>query len=187
MVARGDGTRSPSGHTLSRAGSLGARRGRRGSFSAPIPFEPASAVAIAAATNERLGGGGGGSSSGGSGANGRSGSVGQSPDGGLLQTATAAIEDVDESGAVERALRASSDRHLQRHLRQLLAAQGLDHERWCPVVLSLVRKVQGSVQPNVRTGDSMDIRHYVKIRCLTGGELSDCSYHQGVVFTKNVA
>lgn len=32
----------------------------------------------------------------------------------------------------------------------------------------------------------MDVREYLKIRCLPGGQRSDCSYHSGIIFTKNL-
>src|SRR6202043_2199002 len=43
------------------------------------------------------------------------------------------------------------------------------------------------VNPDVRCGDSVDIRHYIKLKKIPGGKPGDTSYVSGVVFTKNVA
>jgi len=50
-----------------------------------------------------------------------------------------------------------------------------------------VREVVYSVDPNVRRGDSMDIRPYVKIKSIPGGSMSESAYVDGVVFRKSVS
>jgi 1-phosphatidylinositol-3-phosphate 5-kinase len=54
-------------------------------------------------------------------------------------------------------------------------------------ILSLVREVVTNVDPDVRAGDSLDIRPYVKIKVIPGGSLNETAYVDGVVFRKNVA
>lgn len=178
---------APQSTRLNRGGSTSRRR--RASFSGgQIPFEPLAMVTTAAVVVNSSMVEAQSADAGSAGPSAALHATGAGAQGGATRLGTEdPLEDVDESIAVERALQTAAEKHLLRHLRQLLAAQGLDHERWCPVIISLVSKLQASVRPNVRRGDSMDIREYVKIRCLTGGELFDCSYHSGVVFTKNVA
>lgn len=61
------------------------------------------------------------------------------------------------------------------------------YELWKNTILSLVREVVGFVDPNVRQGDSMDIRDYVKLKVIPGGDMSENLFVDGVVFRKNVA
>ena len=58
---------------------------------------------------------------------------------------------------------------------------------WKTIAVNLVREVVSSVDPNVRRGDSMDIRPYVKIKTIPGGGLDENAYVDGVVFRKNVS
>ncbi len=53
--------------------------------------------------------------------------------------------------------------------------------------MSLVKTVVSSVDPDVRSGDNLDIRPYVKIKVIPGGTTSECLYMDGVVFRKNVS
>ena len=39
---------------------------------------------------------------------------------------------------------------------------------WSNIIIHLVREVVSSVDPNVRNGDSLDIRPYVKIKIIPG-------------------
>ena len=48
-------------------------------------------------------------------------------------------------------------------------------------------KVCANVDPDVRQGDDLDIRHYVKIKKIPGAKPCDSHYVDGVVFTKNFA
>ncbi|RUS21584.1 hypothetical protein BC937DRAFT_92159 [Endogone sp. FLAS-F59071] len=79
--------------------------------------------------------------------------------------------------------------HLRSLLRQMLAeAEGLEaREEWEEVLLKLILRVSDSVHPDIRGGDEIDIRHYVKIKKIPGGEPSDSHYVRGVVCSKNVA
>ncbi|KAJ3341765.1 1-phosphatidylinositol-3-phosphate 5-kinase [Gonapodya sp. JEL0774] len=76
-------------------------------------------------------------------------------------------------------------RHL---LGQLLQDDGIDAGTgWADIVLNLVTTASDRLRPNVREGDEMDIRHYLKIKTIAGGRPRESSYINGVVFSKSVA
>ncbi|KAJ2737164.1 Mitochondrial distribution and morphology protein 12 [Coemansia sp. BCRC 34962] len=84
--------------------------------------------------------------------------------------------------------------HLRRIIRQLLEEIDIEESRgWDPVVFSMalnaVKRVRPNVkvQPNVRGGDNMDLRRYVRIKRIPGGLPNDSQYVSGIVFTKNLA
>jgi hypothetical protein len=58
---------------------------------------------------------------------------------------------------------------------------------WKSTILYLVREVVSHVDPNVKLGDSLDIRDYAKVKIIPGGFMDENSYIDGVVFRKNVA
>lgn len=58
---------------------------------------------------------------------------------------------------------------------------------WKSTILYLVREVVSHVDPNVKLGDSLDIRDYVKVKIIPGGSMDENAYIDGVVFRKNVA
>ncbi|RYH31546.1 hypothetical protein EON65_02420 [archaeon] len=62
-----------------------------------------------------------------------------------------------------------------------------NHDEWKQSIFNLVREVVSSVDPDVKAGDSIDIRPYVKVKVIPGGMMSECIYIDGVVFRKNVA
>ncbi|KAJ3300300.1 1-phosphatidylinositol-3-phosphate 5-kinase [Borealophlyctis nickersoniae] len=85
-------------------------------------------------------------------------------------------------------LNSASLRHMRRLLRQvLLEAEISASDGWEDVIMNLMLKVCDNVQPDVRAGDDIDIRHYVKIKKIPGGVARDCQYVHGVVCSKNVA
>jgi 1-phosphatidylinositol-3-phosphate 5-kinase len=55
------------------------------------------------------------------------------------------------------------------------------------VVMDLVRQVVSNIRPHVKFGDKMDPRYYVKIKKICGGSLDECTYVDGIAFTKNRA
>ncbi|BFZ63111.1 Mitochondrial distribution and morphology protein 12 [Saitoella coloradoensis] len=90
------------------------------------------------------------------------------------------------SPAVE--LNSASLQHVQDLLRQLLEDSNIPGvERWQNALMPVLLKVADSLQPDLRSDDAIDIRHYVKIKRIPGGRPSDTSYISGVVFTKNLA
>lgn len=42
------------------------------------------------------------------------------------------------------------------------------------------------MDPNVKAGDFLDIRPYVKTKLIPGGRRDECRYVDGIVFRKNV-
>lgn len=42
------------------------------------------------------------------------------------------------------------------------------------------------MDPNVKGGDFLDIRPYVKMKLIPGGRRDECRYVDGIVFRKNV-
>eukprot|EP00602_Paraphysomonas_sp_CaronLab_P009360 CAMPEP_0185038048 /NCGR_PEP_ID=MMETSP1103-20130426/33223_1 /TAXON_ID=36769 /ORGANISM="Paraphysomonas bandaiensis, Strain Caron Lab Isolate" /LENGTH=1645 /DNA_ID=CAMNT_0027576313 /DNA_START=45 /DNA_END=4979 /DNA_ORIENTATION=+ len=58
---------------------------------------------------------------------------------------------------------------------------------WKGIIVQLVREVVAYVDPDVRAGDSLDIRPYVKLKIIPGGPLEDNKFVNGVVFRKNVS
>ncbi|KAI8985292.1 hypothetical protein BDB01DRAFT_108497 [Pilobolus umbonatus] len=84
----------------------------------------------------------------------------------------------------------SARNHARTILRQLMADIEMDaptKEEWEDVIMNLLLKVANHVQPDIRAGDDMDVRHYVKIKKIPGGLPSDSFYVKGVICTKNVA
>lgn len=45
--------------------------------------------------------------------------------------------------------------------------------KWKNTIVTLVREVVSSVDPNVRKGDSLDIKPYVKLKIIPGESLHD--------------
>ncbi|KAG1470556.1 hypothetical protein G6F56_002616 [Rhizopus delemar] len=82
----------------------------------------------------------------------------------------------------------SARQHARRLLRQLMQGIELNNkEEWEDVIMNILMKVTNNVQPDTRSGDDMDVRHYIKIKKIPGGLPSDSFYAKGVVCTKNVA
>lgn len=82
----------------------------------------------------------------------------------------------------------NSLQHFHRMLRQAIDRAGLDSAaEWERVLSTLLLKVSTHLQPNVRSGDSIDVRAYVKIKKIPGGKISDSEYVDGIVISKNVA
>ncbi|KAI9482651.1 MAG: hypothetical protein EXX96DRAFT_615661 [Benjaminiella poitrasii] len=80
----------------------------------------------------------------------------------------------------------SARTHARNMLRQLIQDPP-NLSRWEDVLMQLLLKTTNHVRPDVRAGDDMDVRHYVKIKKIPGGQPSDSFYVQGVMCTKNVA
>ncbi|KAF0464781.1 1-phosphatidylinositol-3-phosphate 5-kinase [Gigaspora margarita] len=78
--------------------------------------------------------------------------------------------------------------HMRQLLRQFLRESEIDlSEGWEDVIMDLMTKVSDNLNPNVRNGDEIDIRHYVKIKRIPGGTPQDSEYIHGVVCSKNLA
>ncbi|CAG8493947.1 5650_t:CDS:2 [Diversispora eburnea] len=82
----------------------------------------------------------------------------------------------------------ASQQHMRKLLRQFLRESEIDlSEGWEEVIMKLMIEVSNNLNPNVRNGDDIDIRHYVKIKKIPGGTPKDSEYVHGVVCAKNLA
>jgi 1-phosphatidylinositol-3-phosphate 5-kinase len=78
--------------------------------------------------------------------------------------------------------------HVRRLLRQLLQDASIPNvSSWEKALIPILLRCTDDVNPDIRGGDDMDIRHYVKLKKIPGGKPGDTSYVSGVVFTKNLA
>ncbi|ORY57196.1 uncharacterized protein BCR38DRAFT_354922 [Pseudomassariella vexata] len=78
--------------------------------------------------------------------------------------------------------------HVRKLLRQLLADSDVPNApAWEKALVPVLLKCTTSVDPDVERGDDIDIRHYVKLKKITGGRPGDTSYVSGVIFTKKLA
>lgn len=60
-------------------------------------------------------------------------------------------------------------------------------DEWVQTLDALAARCCSTVNPNVKKGDFLDIRPYVKIKVIPGGNVDDCSYLSGVMFRKTVS
>lgn len=79
--------------------------------------------------------------------------------------------------------------HLEALARQLLRAHNLPVDPWTNQLLTLATKCCATVVPDVKKrADLLDIRPYVKVKCVPGGAAAkDCAYLSGVMFRKHVS
>ncbi len=78
--------------------------------------------------------------------------------------------------------------HVRRLLHQLLEDANISNiPAWEKALIPILLQCTDDVNPNVRLGDDIDIRHYVKLKKIPGGKPGDTAYVSGVVFTKNLA
>ena len=92
------------------------------------------------------------------------------------------------SGAPPVEMSKISLQHVHKLLRQLLQDASVPHiQSWETALLPVLLKAADEVDPDVQRGDDMDIRHYTKLKKISGGRPGDTSYISGLVFRKNVA
>jgi 1-phosphatidylinositol-3-phosphate 5-kinase len=85
-------------------------------------------------------------------------------------------------------LNPSSMQHVKKLLRQLLQDADIPNApAWEKALIPILIQCTDDVTPDIRNGDDMDIRHYVKLKKIPGGKPGDTSYVSGVIFTKNLA
>jgi len=78
--------------------------------------------------------------------------------------------------------------HVRKLLHQLLEDAKLPNVgSWEKALIPILLRATDDVNPNVQNGDDIDIRHYVKLKRISGGRPGDTSYVSGLVFTKNLA
>ncbi len=56
--------------------------------------------------------------------------------------------------------------------------------KWVHKLMSLATRCCATVDTNVKKGDMLDIRPYVKIKVIPGGSCDDCTYMSGILFRK---
>ncbi|KAI7849578.1 hypothetical protein BDC45DRAFT_609498 [Circinella umbellata] len=83
--------------------------------------------------------------------------------------------------------------HARRIIKQLMANASFDKftqqakNEWEEIIIKLLLKVADNVRPDVRSGDYMDIRTYVKIKKMRGGVPSDSFYIKGFMCSQDTA
>ena len=81
-----------------------------------------------------------------------------------------------------------SIQHVRRLLAQLLRDSDIAHPtNWEKALMPILLQAADDVEPDVQSGDDLDIRHYVKLKKILGGRPGDTAYVSGLVFTKNLA
>ncbi|CAM1296401.1 PIKFYVE (predicted) [Pycnogonum litorale] len=94
-------------------------------------------------------------------------------------------EENGEKLAYER-LQGAYEIHEHSLIRQLLSSCGLSLS-WCDTIIPIVHQVTEMVKPDIlNDNDDKDIRQYVHLKKVPGGNKSDCLIVSGVVCTKNV-
>ena len=85
-------------------------------------------------------------------------------------------------------LHARANAHLHRFVDQCLEVCCLPRA-WRSVLFKMLNKIYLHLRPSQmqKKSDKMDIRAYVKIKCVPGAGLGDCFFEHGVIFSKNVA
>ena len=82
----------------------------------------------------------------------------------------------------------ASLRHVRKLLHQLLTDSGLSGVAgWEKALVPILLRATDDVNPDVQSGDDIDIRHYVKLKKIPGGRPGDTAYVSGLVFSKNLA
>jgi chaperonin GroEL (HSP60 family) len=99
-------------------------------------------------------------------------------------------ESVKEKRDCLNGLQSRASMHMQSIVQYLLRLNKhniSNIDAWEKMIVSLIKNVVTSVDPDVRAGDKLDIRPFVKIKSIPGGAISESAYIEGVVFRKNVA
>lgn len=110
-----------------------------------------------------------------------------SPDqaGGIRMTRSSSMKG-DAAPAIE--LNNASLQHVKKLLHQLLVDSKVPNIiHWEKALIPILLRATDDVNPDVQSGDDIDIRHYVKLKKVPGGRPGDTSYVSGLVFTKNLA
>ncbi|KAJ3339812.1 1-phosphatidylinositol-3-phosphate 5-kinase, partial [Kappamyces sp. JEL0680] len=84
-------------------------------------------------------------------------------------------------------LNAASINHLNLLMHQMLSDCGIQRiEEWKSVIKEMLLQVCSKLNPDVRNGDEIDIRHYVKVKKIPGGVIQDSHFVTGIVASKSV-
>ena len=76
---------------------------------------------------------------------------------------------------------------LKEMVSELVHLTGLE-EQWVEIIMLLALQAVDTVRANVLEypEEENDLREYVRVKTIPGGEVSECSYVDGIVFSKNV-
>ncbi|KAL2917301.1 Mitochondrial distribution and morphology protein 12 [Polyrhizophydium stewartii] len=75
--------------------------------------------------------------------------------------------------------------HMSRMLRQTLREAAVaNQEDWVDSLMAIIVRAANSLRPDIRNGEDIDIRNFVKIKKIPGGTIADSEYISGVVCTK---
>ncbi|KXX80174.1 hypothetical protein MMYC01_204123 [Madurella mycetomatis] len=97
-------------------------------------------------------------------------------------------DSIRKGKSTEEGLNPASMQHVKKLFRQLLDdAHVPNPASWEKALIPILDKCADDVDPDIRNGDDMDIRHWVKLKKIPGGKPGDSAYVHGVVFTKNLA
>jgi 1-phosphatidylinositol-3-phosphate 5-kinase len=88
------------------------------------------------------------------------------------------------SALASEGLNKEANAHLERICSYLIGEYGLN-TCWQPIILSLAKSACVNLRPQWRYGDRIDICSHTKIKKIPGGSMDECSYVDGLVFTKN--
>lgn len=93
----------------------------------------------------------------------------------------------DNLKSVKTGLNDVCEMHFKNLLKQDLEDEMVPEvDTWTNVLVPVLQQVE-NVQYNVKTGDNMDIRQYVKLKRLEGGKPRDTKAIDGVIFSKTFA
>ena len=82
----------------------------------------------------------------------------------------------------------ASLRHVRKLLHQLLEDSNIPNvASWEKALVPILLQATDDVSPDVQNGEEIDIRHYIKLKKIPGGQPGDSSYVSGVVCSKNLA
>ena len=72
--------------------------------------------------------------------------------------------------------------HVRRMLHQLLEDANIPNvSSWEKALIPILLQCTDDVNPNVRLGDDIDIRHYVKLKKIPGGKPGDTAFLKGAI------
>jgi 1-phosphatidylinositol-3-phosphate 5-kinase len=89
------------------------------------------------------------------------------------------------SASLNVEINAASVNHVRLLMRQMLLTAKVDRiPEWENVIVAMLLNVCNKLSPDIRSGDEIDIRHYVKIKRIPGGDITESMYVNGVIASK---
>ena len=102
---------------------------------------------------------------------------------GALKESVVDLEDTEDSELLENVFKSHEDKYLD----NLLTAENIPEE-WRETIQGLAEKAVDMVKPDVRyNGDEMDIRAYVKVKCVAWGQREESRWVEGEVCSLKLA